>query len=158
MLMLTSKGHRISQKWCQQWWPVREETLLLGQHSSAKQQIPSSAPHPPKKRCSLGRPRHSNTSKRFVIKWWANFVSQRTIIVALRYHIGTLRGGRSETYIGRSAANGWPNHAPYISCLLPQASNIHVTRTLVGNDILDDSDIVGASPVGAAPTISLSST
>ena len=33
-----------------------------------------------------------------------------------------------------------------------QVSNIR--RTLVGNKIVDHSDVVGASPVGAAPTTS----
>ena len=33
-----------------------------------------------------------------------------------------------------------------------QVSNIR--RTLVGNEIVDQSDVVGASPVGAAPTTS----
>ena len=33
-----------------------------------------------------------------------------------------------------------------------QVSNI--SRTLVGNKIVDHSDVVGASPVGAAPTTS----
>ena len=37
-----------------------------------------------------------------------------------------------------------------------QVSNI--SRTLVGNKIVDHSDVVGASPVGAAPTTSSSST
>ena len=37
-----------------------------------------------------------------------------------------------------------------------QVSNIR--RTLVGNKIVDNSDIVGASPVGAAPTTSSLST
>ena len=30
----------------------------------------------------------------------------------------------------------------------------HISRTLVGNKIVDNSDVVGASPVGAAPTTS----
>ena len=30
----------------------------------------------------------------------------------------------------------------------------HIWRTLVGNKIVDHSDVVGASPVGAAPTTS----
>ena len=34
----------------------------------------------------------------------------------------------------------------------PETSNIR--RTLVGNKIVDHSDVVGASPVGAAPTTS----
>ena len=37
-----------------------------------------------------------------------------------------------------------------------QASNIK--RTLVGNKIINHSDVVGASPVGAAPAISSFST
>ena len=37
-----------------------------------------------------------------------------------------------------------------------QVSNIR--RTLIGNKIVDHSDVVGASPVGAAPTTSLFST
>ena len=37
-----------------------------------------------------------------------------------------------------------------------QVSNI--SRTLVGNKIVDQSDVVGASPVGAAPTTSSFST
>ena len=37
-----------------------------------------------------------------------------------------------------------------------QVSNI--SRTLVGNKIVDNSDVVGASPVGAAPTKSSLST
>ena len=37
-----------------------------------------------------------------------------------------------------------------------QVSNI--SRTLVGNKIVDNSDVVGASPVGAAPTTSSLST
>ena len=44
-----------------------------------------------------------------------------------------------------------------------KASTIHeskyrktssISRTLVGNKIVDNSDVVGASPVGAAPTTS----
>ena len=34
----------------------------------------------------------------------------------------------------------------------------NIRRTLVGNEIVDHSDVVGASPVGAAPTTSLFST
>ena len=33
-----------------------------------------------------------------------------------------------------------------------------LSRTLVGNKIVDNSDVVGASPIGAAPTTSSSST
>ena len=41
-------------------------------------------------------------------------------------------------------------------CMYRQVSNIR--RTLVGNKIVDHSDVVGASPVGAAPTTSSIST
>ena len=34
----------------------------------------------------------------------------------------------------------------------------NISRTLVGNKIADNSDVVGASPVGAAPTTSSFST
>ena len=34
----------------------------------------------------------------------------------------------------------------------------NVSRTLVGNKIVDNSEVVGASPVGAAPTTSSFST
>ena len=34
----------------------------------------------------------------------------------------------------------------------------NISRTLVGNEIVDKSDVVGASPVGAAPTTSSFST
>ena len=36
--------------------------------------------------------------------------------------------------------------------------NSSISRTLVGNIIVDNSDVVGASPVGAAPTTSSFST
>ena len=41
-------------------------------------------------------------------------------------------------------------------CIYRHVSNIR--RTLVGNKIFDHSDVVGASPVGAAPTTSSFST
>ena len=41
-------------------------------------------------------------------------------------------------------------------CNNSKTSNI--SRTLVGNRIVDQSDVVGASPVGAAPTTSSFST
>ena len=34
----------------------------------------------------------------------------------------------------------------------------NISRTLVGNKIVDNSDVIGASPVGAAPTTSSFST
>ena len=43
-----------------------------------------------------------------------------------------------------------------IKLIYRQVSNIR--RTLVGNKIVDHSDVVGASPVGAAPTTSSFST
>ena len=44
----------------------------------------------------------------------------------------------------------------YAGNIYRQVSNI--SRTLVGNKIVDHSDVVGASPVGAAPTTSSFST
>ena len=37
-------------------------------------------------------------------------------------------------------------------------SNLWISRTLLGNIIVDHSDVLGASPVGAAPTTSSFST
>ena len=44
-----------------------------------------------------------------------------------------------------------PEHAMY-------RQNSNISPTLVGNEICDHSDVVGASPVGAAPTTSSFST
>ena len=35
---------------------------------------------------------------------------------------------------------------------------VNIRRTLIGNKVVDHSDVVGASPVGAAPTTSSFST
>ena len=48
------------------------------------------------------------------------------------------------------------NHFIQASACYRKTSNI--SRTLVGNKIVDNSDVVGASPVGAAPTTSSFST
>ena len=42
--------------------------------------------------------------------------------------------------------------------LLIYRETSNIRRTLVGNEIVDHSDLVGASPVGAAPTTSSFST
>ena len=53
----------------------------------------------------------------------------------------------SRGFAGRGALEGYPSH--YTSL---------IRRTLVGNKIVDHSDVVGASPVGTAPTTSSFST
>ena len=53
-----------------------------------------------------------------------------------------------EIFINQTTLTVWVNY--------PKTSNI--SRTLVGNEIVDHSDVVGASPVGAAPTSSSFST
>ena len=40
----------------------------------------------------------------------------------------------------------------------PCRKTSNISRTFVGNNIVENSDVVGASPVGAAPTTSLFST
>ena len=47
-------------------------------------------------------------------------------------------------------------NSPHYANVYRQTSNI--SGTLVGNKIVDRSDVVGASPVGAAPTASSFST
>ena len=44
------------------------------------------------------------------------------------------------------------------SSILSYRKTSSISRTLVGNKIVDNSDVVGASPVGAAPTTSSFST
>ena len=48
-----------------------------------------------------------------------------------------------------------PN-SEHVSLMYRKTSNI--SRTYVGNKVVDNSDVVGASPVGAAPTTSSFST
>ena len=40
---------------------------------------------------------------------------------------------------------------PEVNCYMYRKTS-NISRTLVGNIIVDNSDVVGASPVGAAPT------
>ena len=47
---------------------------------------------------------------------------------------------------------------PYGICGHNYHQTSNISRTLVGNEIIDHSDVVGASPVGAAPTTSSFST
>ena len=56
----------------------------------------------------------------------------------------------------RQQALAWTNNDPIHWHICGQTSNI--IRTLEGNQIVDHSDVVGASPVGAAPTTSSFST
>ena len=46
----------------------------------------------------------------------------------------------------------------YQNCNSHQRKVSNIRRTLVGNKIVDQKDVVGASPVGAAPTTSSFST
>ena len=66
-----------------------------------------------------------------------------------------MRLGRYYTYPW-IAASQEPIITPFDFRKYRQVSNIR--RTLVGNKIVDHSDVIGASPVGAAPTTSTFST
>ena len=46
----------------------------------------------------------------------------------------------------------------YGMCFCDYRKTSNISRILVGNKIVDNSDVVGASPVGAAPTTSSFST
>ena len=50
------------------------------------------------------------------------------------------------------------HHVLISGCLKNYRHVSNIKRTLVGNKIVDNSDVVGASPVGAAPTTSELST
>ena len=62
----------------------------------------------------------------------------------------------SWTYPWKCYAQLFAINMLHISYIYRQVSNI--SRSLVGNKIVDHSDVVGASPVGAAPTTSSFST
>ena len=47
---------------------------------------------------------------------------------------------------------------PLMAVWLIYRKTSNISRTLVGNKIVDNSDVIGASPVGAAPTTSSFST
>ena len=49
-------------------------------------------------------------------------------------------------------------YIPLYSAKFTYRKDSNISRTLVGNEIVDNSDVVGASPVGAAPTTSSFST
>ena len=60
-------------------------------------------------------------------------------------------------YISYKGCCSWQKHISYVTeRIYRKISNIR--RTLVGNEIVDHSDVVGAWPVGAAPTTSSFST
>ena len=50
--------------------------------------------------------------------------------------------------LGIPVARSWPG------MILTYRKTSSLSRTLVGDKIVDNSDVVGASPVGAAPTTS----
>ena len=55
------------------------------------------------------------------------------------------------------SGNGWEPYKPYAivrNTLIAYRKTSNISRTFVGNKIVDNSDGVGASPVGAAPTTS----
>ena len=59
------------------------------------------------------------------------------------------------------ALHKFTSRVPYIHLLFKHGNyrkTSNISRTLVGNKIVDNSDVVGASPVGAAPTTSSFST
>ena len=49
---------------------------------------------------------------------------------------------------------GWGNGLLALIHYLNNRKTSNISRTLVGNKFVDNSDVVGASPVGAAPTTS----
>ena len=50
----------------------------------------------------------------------------------------------------------WPifDKSHYGSVVMVYCQTFNIRRTLVGNEIVDHSDVVGAAPIGAAPTAS----
>ena len=52
----------------------------------------------------------------------------------------------------------WTGNKPLYELMIAYRKTSNISRTLVGNKIIDNSDVVGASPIGAAPTTSSFST
>ena len=63
-----------------------------------------------------------------------------------------LNEGKTQQIVNRR------RNACYVLSSLVHRKTSNISRTLVGNKIADNSDVVGASPVGAAPTTSSFST
>ena len=85
-----------------------------------------------------GKQERKNSSERYAMKPTSTFASSQWYMI-LRCHAVNIYfhpAMQNETY--RKTSN--------------------ISRTLVGNKIVDNSDVVGASPVGAAPTTSSFST
>ena len=59
----------------------------------------------------------------------------------------------SESFVTIGSGNGLSLEGTK-SFYLNYRKTSYISRTLVGNKIVDHSDVVGASPVGAAPTTS----
>ena len=60
--------------------------------------------------------------------------------------------------VGQALTTAPENTMPMGECQRQYRKTSNISRTLVGNKIVDNSDVVGASPVGAAPTTSSFST
>ena len=83
------------------------------------------------------------------VEQWAWFLRPHECVVAWSMLKEINRDWGMDTY-------PHPLYCVGFTCNYRQVSNIR--RTLVGNKIVDHSDVVGASPVGAAPTTSSFST
>ena len=101
----------------------------------------------------LGIPKRTTVS---VEPWYASYTDRKSIFVTKIpvvdpfYCARILQGLQDIRYMYR-----------YIIRLSKNAKyrkTSNISRTLVGNKIVDNSDVVGASPVGAAPTTSSFST
>ena len=87
---------------------------------------------------------------------WENEMHFWTVV--LKFRLWTTRAHSDKAYdkLLGNLAEDMGNLAHWQQYVYRKTSNI--SRTLVGNKIVDHSDVVGASPVGAAPTTSSFST
>ena len=75
----------------------------------------------------------------------------------IRMHLKMLSAKWQPFFEGETQQN-ITKHEQHISWDVMYHKTSNISRTLVGNKIVDNSDVVGASPVGAAPTASSFST
>ena len=81
----------------------------------------------------------------------------RVMVQCFDMHMVSVLNTHKNTYVLFSFTLLWLHYSSWlINVMYSKTSNI--SRTLVGSKIVDHSDVVGAAPVGAAPTTSSFST
>ena len=84
------------------------------------------------------------------------YVSKQTVKQTVKLSVICDDWTLMRRYYNKDSQGKYRSNVIFIFTMYRQVFNI--SRTLVGNKIVDHSDVIGASPVGAAPTTSSFST